>query len=235
MFIDAIRPGVEPHGLGSQDEVALHRIHHLSRVKEMFMKMDVFVFTLGLTETWLDIQSGTCFPTAPGALAGVYDPSKVEFLNASYSDTLNDFYAFRKLLIKARRRDFKVILTVSPVPLTATASNSHVLVATTHSKAILRAAAGHLASADENIDYFPSYEIVTNPRWGGGASFLHNLRSVRPEVVDIVMSHFFGEHPSLSSANFSPEEHQATNTSDSRSRTALDVQCEEMLLEAFSK
>ena len=41
--------------------------------------------------------------------------------------------------------DLRFLLTVSPVPLTATASGQHVLTATTYSKSVLRSAAGFLS------------------------------------------------------------------------------------------
>ena len=78
-------------------------------------------------------------------------------------------------------RPFNILLTVSPVPLTATASGSHVLVSSTYSKSVLRAVAGDLCSECKHIDYFPSYEIITNPRLHSSA-FANNLRSVREGV-----------------------------------------------------
>ena len=120
----------------------------------------MFVFTLGLTETWIDVTSGRVFPSAPGVIAGTYDPKRYKFVNLSFQQTLDDMTD----AIAAMRNwapDIRLILTVSPVPLTATASGQHVLQATTHSKSVLRAVAGELAACDPLIDYFPSYEIIT--------------------------------------------------------------------------
>ena len=50
------------------------------------------------------------------------------------------------------------------MPLVATATDSHVVVATTRSKAILRVAAGEVADARANVYYFPAYEIVSGPQ-----------------------------------------------------------------------
>ena len=90
-------------------------------------------------------------------------------------------------------KPFKCLLTVSPVPLTATASGKHVLASTIYSKSTLRSVAGQLFENQTHIDYFPSYEIVTNPRMHSTA-FADNLRSVRDETVDNVMRHFFAQH-----------------------------------------
>ena len=230
-FYDAMRPAVEPEGLDSAEEVVEHRQFHISRVKKLFQKLDVFIFTLGLTEMWIHKESGTVYPTAPGTLAGHFDDSTYEFRNADFLSIKNDFKLFKKSLNKIRKgRSYNLILTVSPVPLTATASGEHVLSSTAYSKSTLRSVAGYLTKDKPYNDYFPSYEIVNNPRLHSTA-FSDNLRSVRDETVEMVMRNFFLEHP--------PFEKKRTLTSKLRARTlsnskaSQDVQCEEALMEAF--
>ena len=48
--------GIAAHyfGAASAEEARYDRLHHLSRVRAMIEEMEVFVFTLGLTETWFD-------------------------------------------------------------------------------------------------------------------------------------------------------------------------------------
>ena len=223
MFVDALRPSVFPDGLSSKEEIEEQRKIHIRKVDRLFREMDVFIFTLGLTETWRDRENGTVFPTAPGTIAGHFDPQKYVFQNTHFANILEDFNNFQSCLNKIRNgRPLLILLTVSPVPLTATASDQHVLCATTYSKSVLRAAAGQLALVQNHIDYFPSYEIVTNPRLKL-AGFEDNLRSVRHEVVNLVMNVFF-------------EQHQITNN---KSKYDVDVQpqdllCEEALLDAFA-
>ena len=79
------------------------------------------------------------------------------------------------------------------VPLVATAEDKHVIVSTTASKSILRASAEHMSRSHANVDYFPSYEVITAPAFGG-MFFGANKRGVRPEGVKFVMSHFFAVH-----------------------------------------
>ena len=125
---------------------------------------------------------------------GEFDNHLYEFQNAQFSAIIGDFNLFQKFLKSIRgRKPFKCLLTVSPVPLTATASGSHVLPSTIYSKSTLRSVAGQQSTNQANIDYFPSYEIVTNPRMHSTA-FAENLRSVRNETVEIVKKHFFSEH-----------------------------------------
>lgn len=218
-FYDALRPAVEPEGLDSPEEVAENRQYHVSKVKELFESLDLFIFTLGLTEMWVHKESGTVYPTAPGTLVGDFDEQLYEFQNAKFSDIIKDFNQFQRVLKKIRcGKPFKCLLTVSPVPLTATASGKHILVSTIYSKSTLRSVAGQLSANQAHIDYFPSFEIVTNPKQGP-KSFQENLRSVREDIVENVMQHFFAQHVPLSSSSVG-------NTF-----LESDVQCEESILE----
>ncbi|WP_430232148.1 GSCFA domain-containing protein [Nitrosomonas communis] len=82
-----------------------------------------------------------------------------------------------------------ILLTVSPVPLVATYENRHVLVSTTASKAILRAAADEAERIFDNVIYFPSYEIITSPA-NGGRYYADDLRDVTDNGVQHVMRVF---------------------------------------------
>ena len=228
-FYDALRPAVEPEGLDSREEVIKHRHFHLSRVKKLFESLDLFIFTLGLTEMWVHKESGTVYPTAPGTLVGDFDEQLYEYQNAQFSAIIGDFNLFQKVLKKIRvGKLFKCLLTVSPVPLTATASGKHVLPSTIYSKSTLRSVAGQLSANQAHIDYFPSYEIVTNPRMHSVA-FADNLRSVRNETVQVVMEHFFSEHIIL------PYQKNDRSLIDSPIESVADVQCEEALIQSFGK
>ena len=123
----------------------------------------------------------------------------------------------------------RFILTVSPVPLTATASGNHVLPATTYSKSVLRAVAGHLAEHRKGVDYFPSFEIITNQA-ARGTFFEPNLRSVRNDGVDVVMKTFFANHKNLAGQQEGAEASNADEKVQSKvpdSLTKEDIQCEE--------
>ena len=176
-----------------------------------------------------DKESGTVYPTAPGTLVGEFDESLFDFKNAQFKEILHDFNLFQEVLRKIRGgKPFTCLLTVSPVPLIATAGGKHVLVSTVYSKAILRSVAGQLSANQAHIDYFPSYEIVTNPRIHS-SGFADNLRSVRDETVETVMRHFFVEHPVLKSSQKMPCSEMP------RPKNQDNIQCEEALMEAFGK
>jgi hypothetical protein len=228
-YVDGLRPAVEPDGFESMEELLLARRFHLERVRALFSEMDVFVFTLGLTEAWVHRATKTFFALAPGVVGGVYDPAAYGFVNLKYNELVNAFGSFFKSLEQLRGgRLPRVILTVSPVPLTATASAHHVLPATVYSKGVLRAVAGDLAEAHDFIDYFPSFEIVTNPS-AHGAFFDSNLRTVRPAGVQAAMASFFEAHGRHAGASDARDAQEPGASSDED----MDLLCEEAILAAF--
>lgn len=218
-FYDAQRPALDPGGLATPEDVAKHRTHHLARVKEAFESADLFVFTFGLTEAWVHHANQTVYPTAPGTVAGTYDPAVHTFKNYDMVEVLTDFASFMKRLRKVNRR-VKFLITVSPVPLTATASGQHVEIATAYSKAVLRAVCGKLYDSDDTVDYFPSYELITSAN-NRGVYFEANKRTVSPAGVAQAMKMFHDAH------HITPV---AATMGD-----AEDLRCEEALLEGFAQ
>jgi len=228
-FYDALRPGIEPKGYVSKGEMLTHRRDHLRRVLRMLQNIDVLVFTLGLTEAWVDRETGTVFPTAPGVIAGTYDPDRHAFANFGLAEVSADMDALLDAL-NDLRPGLRVILTVSPVPLAATATGGHVLSATTYSKSVLRAVAGEAAGRSDTVAYFPSYEIIT------GAPFAdrfweRNLRDVTAEGVDTVMSVFFDAHEGLLFDDAEPQPSERPEPMEGDT----SLICEEALLNAFAR
>lgn len=224
-FYDALRPSVEPEGLGTPELVRLHRERHLAAVRGLLEEADVLVFTLGLTEAWVHRATGTIYPTAPGTIAGSFDLGTHAFVNLGFDEVRADFVALHTML-KAINPGLRFIVTVSPVPLTATATDDHVLVATTYSKSVLRAVAGTVAATLPDVDYFPSYEIITGAP-SRGRFFEGNLRTVTPEGVATVMATFFAEQDTggISPPVLLPAPPTAAD----------DVICDDALLEGFAR
>ena len=111
------------------------------------------------------------------------------------------------------------------MPLVATKSGNHVLVATMESKSILRAVAGQLTTNRTYVDYFPSYELINSPVFRG-VFFEPNQRTVNRHGVDFVMNVFFG---CLSRNVDKAQVAGARTIGDSQ----LDAACDEELLDAF--
>ena len=186
--VDPFRPTIQPGGFASEAEMRADRAQHLGHVREALETLDLMVFTLGLTEGWRSKIDGAAFPLCPGVAGGVFDPALHEFHNARTGEVRSQIGAFVERL-RAINPRARLILTVSPVPLAASASGNHVLPATIYSKSALRAAAQEAAEDLEDVFYFPSYEIVTGPQ-ARGRFFAEDLREVTEEGVEHVMRVF---------------------------------------------
>ena len=130
---------------------------------------------MGLTESWAHKETGEVYAVCPGTAAGTFDKTQHVFTNADYPSILEDM-EFVIEFIRRINPKIRFLLTVSPVPLVATASDQHVLPATIYSKSVLRAVAGKLEKTFPFVDYFPSYEIVSAFPFKGDF-FKENLRS----------------------------------------------------------
>ena len=214
-YYDPFRPAIEPNGFASPQEVRASREIALEAFATCLRQAKHFIFTLGLTESWQD-RAGFEYAICPGTVAGVFDAGQHLFLNQGFTHVHRHLAATFDLM-RAKNPDLRVLLTVSPVPLTATASGDHVLVATTRSKAVLRSVAAEM-TALPFVDYFPAYEIVTAPVFGGRA-YATNQRSVTAAGVAGVMAHFFAGQGVA----------DAVPVAD-----AEDVACDEQILAAFA-
>lgn len=188
-FVDPFRPRIQPGGFATREELWSDRVQHFSAVRTAFEQLDVLVFTLGLTECWAAESDGAVFPLAPGVSGGQFDAAKYGFTNLTVDEVANDLQQFTRLLRKVNPLA-RIILTVSPVPLMATAVDQHVLVSTTYSKSVLRVAAQTAVESLKGVYYFPAYEIVTG-NFSRGSYFADDLRSIREDGVKHVMSLFF--------------------------------------------
>jgi hypothetical protein len=229
-FIDPFRPAIQPDGFTSRQELLADRAQHLGAVRRMFETLDVFVFTLGLTEYWHAKSDGAAFPVCPGVAGGTFDEARYGFANQSVFEVVGDMSEFLALLSGLNPRA-KVVLTVSPVPLVATAEDRHVLVSTTVSKAILRAACDELVRRHDHVAYFPSYEVITGA-FNRGRYFAEDLRSVTEEGVGHVMRLFLKHAAGTEAAGAAPEAAPpAEGDFLARMQKVVATACEEELIE----
>jgi hypothetical protein len=191
-YFDPFRPNIFPEGFASVEALRQERADHLAIVRRLFETVDVLIFTMGLTECWINQQTGAAYPTAPGVTVGSFDPDIHVFRNLGFAEIKQHMLELIERLRQVNPQA-RVLLTVSPVPLTATYEDRHVLVSTMHSKSVLRAVAGELAEEFDFVDYFPSYEIIVSSPYRS-MFFKNNLRNIHDEGVDYVMTHFFRQH-----------------------------------------
>src|SRR5262249_11160924 len=117
------------------------------------------------------------------------------------------------------------------------------LCSTVHSKSILRAVAGALAREYDDIDYFPSYELVATPFVG--SFYDDSKRNVTDEGIEMVMNVFFQAHGDVEPIQSRRPERIDFKTGQPRARPPVvpsalfdgirdELICEEILLEAFA-
>lgn len=229
-FADPFRPRIEPAGFASPEAVEAERQAHFACIRRLFETLDVFVFTLGLTEGWQAAEDGAAFPLSPGVAAGRFDPDRYVFVNQPVEEVIADLSAFADALT-AVNPCARLILTVSPVPLVATYEARHVLQSTVLSKAVLRVAAQRLADTRADTLYFPSYEIITSPE--GAFRYLESdLRSVSKDGVDHVMRVFFRHLTEGGEQDALPASSRSLHAARSEYAQQAAVVCDEELLAA---
>ncbi|CAG1023098.1 hypothetical protein MTYM_02195 [Methylococcales bacterium] len=227
-FYDPFRPNIEPTGFASPEELFSLRQSTLAAIQRAAKEAGLWIFTLGLTEAWGNSAGGYYYPICPGTVAGHFESLSHTFHNFRYAEIYNDIIE-SFTMIRNINENIKFILTVSPVPLTASASGNHVLVANEYSKSTLRAVAEDVKHDMDNVDYFPAYEIVTGFPFRG-LFFEPNLRSVSSHGVEFVMKSFFG---SLYNKFPSDPTEEKTLMEATAFRQGDDIACEEALLKAF--
>jgi hypothetical protein len=194
-FFDPFRPAIEPNGFDTPQEVLASREVVLRAIRNIVINADRFFFSLGRTEGWISRSGGYNYATCPGAVAGEFDGNNHAFKNYTFAEIHSDLSWVIETICNLNPK-MRFLLTVSPVPLTATASGKHVLTATTFSKSLLRAVAGTMADQLETVDYFPSYEIITAPAFNG-TFYESDKQSVSESGITFVMDSFFASYESF--------------------------------------
>ena len=221
-YIDPFRPNIFKNGFKSYEDLIVERKIHLDKTLKAFLEADILVLTLGLTEGWVEKNSGYILPVAPGVLSGEYDPQKYEFKNFLYAEGLEDFENFY-VTLKSINKNVKIIITVSPVMLSATFEDQHVWISSCYSKSCLRSIAEEVSNKHKDIYYFPSYEIITNP--ASSSSYLSaDFRSVSHLGVQSVMNVFFEKFTEQKSLN-APLARETNNN--------FKAECDEDIIEGF--
>ncbi len=227
-YFDPFRPTIQPNGFATRQEYDADRRQHFAAVRRMFEQADVFIFTLGLTECWVSRTDGAVFPLCPGTAAGQFDPFRHAFANLTVEDVVADMTVFLAEL-RAINPAVRVVLTVSPVPLVATALDRHVLVSTVASKAVLRVAVERLTELP-GVTYFPSYEIITSPS-ARGSYFAEDLRSIREEGVRHVMDLFFKHVGASDVKRMPPSSEPKADLFRTAMQNVVDTMCDELRLD----
>ena len=154
-------PQLSPAANPTSFERVVERRRYLSQ--EVFARLrqaDVAVVTLGLVEAWFDRLTGLWLNGTPPLRTLKAAPGRYTFESTSVDQNrvwLEALYDALKLLNPAA----KLVVTVSPVPMDTTFSGRDSAVAHVVSKARLRVVADEFVSRHDDVDYFPSFEMVS--------------------------------------------------------------------------
>ncbi len=156
---------------------------HIEAVRRSLINSKVFIFTAGLNECW-QLHDGTVISRNPRD--GFYHMLKHRVLTVE--ENVENIKAFIAM-VREHNPDFKMILTLSPIPLLGTgrADTHHIIEANIHSKSVLRVAIDKVVSEVEDVYYLPSYEYVMECHKD---AWKDDHRHVKREVVSRIISMF---------------------------------------------
>jgi len=184
-------PGFDysPAAIAARRSVARHLVRRVSEAR-------VIVLTLGFIEAWRHRPTGLWL--------NYVDPAVLHRRSEEFEFCLLDvdevLLCLEEILEMIRRhhntKDHPLFLTVSPVPLGSTFTQSDIVVANTNSKATLRAAAGVFSSRHPDVTYYPSYEMVvhSHPEVAWRPDRLHVNGDMVRHVVSTFQEAFFDLH-----------------------------------------
>ncbi len=169
-------------------EETLERRALIQTVTKRIRTCRAVVVTLGLAEVWRDVQADVYLNCTPIPSLFKTQPGRYEFHLTSFAQNWANLEAIYALLSQYGHPDVRIVVTVSPVPLMNTFSTMDIVVANTWAKSLLRAVAQEWAIAHDNVDYFPSYEIVQSS--DRAAAWERDLRHVNGAGAQHIMELF---------------------------------------------
>ena len=175
-FFDGYRPNIWPVGVKNEEVIINDRKKHYDCFYKSINECDLFVFTFGLIENWINIETNKILPLVPGVKFGTFDKDKYKWYRETISEVISNVNETIDIITKVNDK-INFLFTLSPVPLIATYSSDHILVANSISKSTLRVMLSEVENNNDKVVYFPSYEIVTNPA-ARSLFFEQNLRSI---------------------------------------------------------
>jgi len=150
-------PSIRP----ADRETVMRRRSAITKAYKSIKNCRLVIATLGLVEVWYDCRTGYYLNASPRPSMLRSEPERYQFHVLSF-DEVYAYLAKALGLIKSHgHRDVRVVLTVSPIPLSSTHRDDDVIVANCYSKSVLRAAAETARAEFDFVTYFPSYESVT--------------------------------------------------------------------------
>jgi hypothetical protein len=170
-------------------EQILERRRRFHADLQALREADIVILTLGLNEAPFDPACGLYRNVAPTPRE-LKSKGRVEVHVLSTRENLEALDGIRSLIKQHCKPTAKLIVTVSPVPLTRTFTKDDAIVANAAGKSVLRAAVHEFCSLYGDAIYFPSYEIALNA--DHRAVFKGDKRHIHRKFVDQIVSQFAG-------------------------------------------
>lgn len=184
----------DPHaaGLALTDlDTALESRARVDAGMATVAEADVVIITLGLTESWRELRHGLIMNRPPRGADLVKNADLFEFIDFGYDDIYAELVRTIEIIKDRRGPEVKFVISVSPVP-SSTFSDRDIVEASVGSKSTLRTAAESVSRKFENVDYFPSYEMVTlSPR---GLAWKEDAVHVQRDMVRLVTQTFIDHY-----------------------------------------
>ncbi|MFT8246935.1 GSCFA domain-containing protein [Roseomonas sp. BN140053] len=188
--------GQMPASFASLERVKAVRESVRTVTRDIFSS-DIAILTLGLVEAWHDNETNTYLNVAPSGGVIRRHPGRFDLHILDYSSSLKSLNTIYEI-VQATNPHLRFVVTVSPVPLSATFTGKDIATANCYSKSVLRAVAEDFVSGKEGVDYFPSYEAVTESTPLG--AWMEDAVHVRPELVSCVIRYFLQNYLSAEEA-----------------------------------
>lgn len=164
-------------------ERGLERRREITEVFQKIRDCRVTVITLGLVEAWYDKKADLYLNRSLPKDCADLEPGRFELHVLDYHELYSSTRQLIELILQRGHAEGRIVLTVSPVPLTATFTENDVVTANMYSKSVLRTVAEHIVREFDAVDYFPSYEsVMLSDR---DLTWLDDLVHVRDEIVSL--------------------------------------------------
>ena len=161
-------------------------------IRNGVLQSDIIILTLGLTEAWQHEATGKYLSRPPGT--GFGGPAgNCVFRRTTFLENYENLRAMIDIIFSLHK-EASIIISVSPVRLHTTYTDSDIGSANLESKSILLAVAKQVCREyGDNVTYFPSYEMAmlgVGSFTGTGKVFQEDAIHVRPEFAEKVIATF---------------------------------------------
>jgi GSCFA family len=157
------------------------RRHEVVTLFQRAFASDIAIVTLGQVEAWWDAAGDQYCNQMPTGRVIDSNPDRFYFRELTLDEIVACVSETCELLCTGDRLA-RIILTVSPVPISRAWEADDALTGYVHAKSVLRVAAEAVASSFPQVDYFPSYDIVALS--DRSVVFAADRMHIRQPVVD---------------------------------------------------